>query len=277
MTRIRSSVRRLLAGAALGWCALGSAQPLPKASPVPGGVAVIPVAAADAPAPTVTYQGKPVLVVNDGGWKAVVGIPLDAKPGTHLLRIGDHQQAFEVKPKAYAEQRLRIKERRYVEPSAEELARIRDEQVRLRAALDTFTPGLPSALRLTLPVNGPRTSPFGLRRFFNDQPRKPHSGLDVAAPTGTPIKAPAPGRVIDAGNFFFNGNTVLLDHGGGLVTLYCHLDSIAVTPDQRVEAGTVIGTVGATGRVTGPHLHWGVALNGALVDPTLFLTGDDTE
>jgi murein DD-endopeptidase MepM/ murein hydrolase activator NlpD len=247
--------------------------PLPHSAAVPGGVVTVDLGPAHGTAPVVHYNKKRVMVVqNDGHWQAVVGIPLSSKTGKQQLKVRGRSQAvpFEVKPKNYAEQHLTIQNKRKVNPNKEDMKRIRGERGRINAALRHWQQQDMVDTRFTLPVTGRLSSPFGLQRFFNEQPRKPHSGIDIAAPEGTPIVAPAAGRIIENGNFFFNGNSVFIDHGQGLVTLYCHMSRIDVKPGQRVARGETIGAVGQTGRATGPHLHWSVSLNDARVDPGLF-------
>ena len=180
---------------------------------------------------------------------------------------------FEVRRHVYPEQRLNVS-REYVEPDAAALERIGQEREILDAAINGWRDAGPAGLELRAPADGPRSSSFGLRRFFNDQPRAPHRGMDIAAARGTDVVAAADGLAAIGGDFYFNGNTVVLDHGQGLVTLYCHLESILIAAGENADAGQRIGTVGATGRVTGPHLHFAVYLNGTAVDPALFLAGE---
>lgn len=252
------------------------AMDLPVASAVPGGVALVPLPSSEQ-VPGVSFNGKPVMVIRQQeGYTAVVGLPLATRAGKHTLDINKGTATatkitFAVESKKYEEQHITLKNKRMVNPEKRDMERIGKEQRRIKKALATWNADAPQSVRLELPVEGPISSPFGLRRFFNEQPRKPHSGLDLAAPEGKPIMAPAAGRIVDTGDFFFNGNTVFIDHGQGLVTMYCHMSRIDVEPEQKVEAGEIIGAVGKTGRVTGAHLHWGVSLNDARVDPMLFL------
>lgn len=248
------------------------AAPLPQSAAVPGGIAMITLGSG-AVAPVAHFQDRRVMVRAAGEqWQAMVGIPLDAKAGMHELYVqgASRPYIFQVNGKMYAEQRLTIKNKRKVNPNAEDMKRIRSESGRIKQALRQWTMQDSVETRFTLPVNGRLSSPFGLRRFFNEQARKPHSGIDIAAPAGSPIKVPAAGRVIESGYFFFNGNSVFLDHGQGLVTMYSHMQDIKVQPGQSVVRGDIIGNVGQSGRATGPHLHWGVSLNDARVDPSLF-------
>jgi murein DD-endopeptidase MepM/ murein hydrolase activator NlpD len=248
---------------------------LPRHSAVPGGIAVVPLEGIGADTrPVAHFEDRRVAVLNSGGrWHAIVGLPLDVQPGELTLRVSAPQEktiAFKVESKVYEEQRLTIKNKRMVEPTKKDLERIAKEGKIINAAFERFTEDVAASFDFIPPVKGVLSSPFGLRRFFNDQPRKPHSGLDFAAPKGTPIVAPAAGIVAAVGNYFFNGNNVIIDHGQGLVSMYSHLTRTYVKEGQKLQQGTKVGTVGATGRVTGPHLHWTVILNNARVDPLLF-------
>ncbi len=245
-------------------------------APVPGGVVSLPLGKAPQ-APQAQFNGAPVLVMGSAsaGWTAIVGLPLAAKPGTLVLQVQDaggaqRSLAIAVNDKRYAEQRLTVPPR-HVDLSPDDLARHERERKHQAKVTATYTRSVPASLRMLQPVAGPRSSSFGLRRVFNGQARNPHNGMDIAAPVGTPVVAPLAGTVIDVGDYFFNGGTVWLDHGSGLLSLYCHLSAWDVAVGDAVVAGQRIAAVGATGRVTGPHLHWSVMLNRTMVDPALFL------
>jgi len=250
---------------------------LPTQRLVPGGIAVLGIGGGETMPGVVTFEGHRAPVVRRGDhWYAVIGIALAAKPGQHTAKLTATDRttrdlSFRIQVKKYAEQHLTVKNPRQVEPNAEDLERIAAERVRIDRALETYSADLEPQLRMPAPIHGERSNSYGSRRYFNGQPRNPHSGMDIAAPAGTPIASPAAGRVVETGDFFFNGNTVMIDHGQGVVTMYCHLSRIDVKPGDTVAAGTQIGLVGATGRVTGPHLHWGVSINRAMVDPALVL------
>ncbi len=247
---------------------------LPVSAAVPGGVAVLPTGMQ---AVSARYRESRVLLAElDGVQYAVVGIPLSATPGSHVLELqgaagASSTLSFTVTDKQYVEQRLTITNERQVNPNNEDMVRINRESAEMNAAVSRWDESLQPVLRMQAPTQGVRSSSFGLRRFFNEQPRAPHSGMDIAAPEGTPIVAPAPGVIVATGHYFFNGNTIILDHGHGLISLYCHMNTIDVAVGQRVAAGQQIGAVGQTGRVTGPHLHWSINLNNVRVDPALFL------
>jgi len=242
---------------------------LPHENAVPGGVKILHLDSEGPSLPYVDADGHRALVLpDDSKWVAVIGIPLSAPLGMRQVTVrgtnGRQVIEFSVGNKQYASQSLKVAPRQ-VNLSAADLARVIDH------ALSHWTEPPPESLRLPQPVPGPRSSSFGSRRIFNGESRNPHSGMDIAAPTGTPVRTPIAGTVVDTGEYFFNGNTVFVDHGRGLISMYCHLSAIDVKPGQRLAAGTRIGAVGMTGRATGPHLHWGLSLNRAWVDPELFL------
>lgn len=273
MNRESRPLRRRLVAHWLGVSAIGLIA-LGVQAGVPGGIEVIPL---PADVEGVWFEDRPVMVIPGPGSEpvAVVGIPLGVDPGTRHVTIdastGSYRHNFTVVAKAYPEQHITIANQQMVTPATRNLERIRREAVRMRAQYQRFEP-LPdpvpeSPFPMLQPVQGIISSEFGLRRFYNGEARRPHSGLDIAAAEGTPIVAPAAGLVTLTGDFYFNGHTVFLDHGSGLITMGCHMSTIEVLEGQQVNRGQIIGRVGATGRATGPHLHWSVYLNAERVDP----------
>ena len=256
--------------------ALASAYVLPHESAVPGGVKVLRLDVHGDSMPYVDVDGHRALVVQDGSsWIAIIGIPLSASlaPRQVIVHSGDARQEiqYSIGDKQYASQSLKVAPGQ-VNLSKADLERVNQEKSIIEHAMSRWTDEQPETLHMPQPIPGVRSSSFGMRRIFNGESRNPHSGMDIAAPVGTPVRAPLAGTVIDTGDYFFNGNTVVVDHGRGMISMYCHLSAIDVKPGQRVAAGTTLGKVGMTGRVTGPHLHWGLSLNRAWVDPELFVS-----
>ena len=270
-------IRQRITQTGLVFCLLSfslGVNALPQHSPVPGGIVIIEI-----PLGTkkVHYLKNQTMIMKEENRKfAVIGIPLSASSGNHTITLQDHDNIksklnFEVLAKEYKEQHLTIKNKRKVNPEKRDMDRIGRDWTEMNRAFTHFDTGLETQTDFTLPVDGPISSPFGLKRFLNEQKRNPHSGLDIAAASGVAIKATAAGKVVARGNYFFNGNTILLDHGQGLISMYCHMSKLNVEMGDTLKSGDLIGEVGMTGRVTGPHLHWSVSLNNTRVDPNLFL------
>jgi len=252
-----------------------SAQALPKHNPVPGGIALIAVPA-QSPQLKVFYKKKRVAIIPDNKqYYAMVGLSLKSKAGRQNIQLvwndGRKQtKSFSIKPKVYKEQHLTIKNKRKVNPYKKDMDRIIKEKSKKNKAR-THWSEKNVAYDFIVPVNGRISSIFGLKRFFNKQARRPHSGLDIATAEGTPIKAIEAGTVIESGNFFFSGNMIYIDHGQGIISLYAHMNSIDIKTGDKVSKGQIIGSVGETGRVTGPHLHLAIIANQTLIDPILVL------
>jgi murein DD-endopeptidase MepM/ murein hydrolase activator NlpD len=246
---------------------------------VPGGIAIVALEATTNYPPTAFYNNQRTLIIahesKPNVWRAIVGIPLDVKPGLHYLEVvssnGIEPVEFYVQSKTYPREKLKIRNHRKVQPLPEDLPLIEAQYLETIRSYENWEYRDLESLVLQLPTEGRRSSPFGLQRIMNNIPQNPHSGLDIAAPKGTPVIAPKSGKVINTGDYFYSGKIVFLDHGQGFITSYCHLDTVAVTTGQEVQQGEVLGTVGNTGRATGPHLHWSVSLNGVRVNPELFV------
>jgi len=239
------------------------------ATTVPGGIYTwrAPAGASD-----FRFQNKPVMHI---GNDVYVGIPLSFKPGQAILSYNTNAQqqnhAFTVVAKTYSEQHLTIANKAMVDPPKETQDRIAREAIKQKKLYNSFSTPVDLDRGFKLPLEGVTTSLFGHRRFFNGKPRSPHSGLDIAGDTGAPIQAAGNATVVLAEPLYFNGNTLFLDHGQGLITMYCHLSDLKAEVGNKVMRGEIIGLVGATGRVTGPHLHWSVSLNGYRIDPSTFM------
>ncbi len=211
-------------------------------------------------------------------WRALLGIDLDVKPGTYTVSVSakgpggpvSGSERVRVVPKNFPTRRLTVDES-FVNPPAELTERILREARELSRLWTEATPERLWTSGFVRPVPQPANSRFGSRSIYNGQPRSPHSGADFPSPTGTPIKAPNAGHVVIARDLYYTGNTVVIDHGLGLYSVLAHMSAMNVREGDTVEAGQVVGQVGATGRVTGAHLHWGLRVSGARVDPLSLL------
>jgi murein DD-endopeptidase MepM/ murein hydrolase activator NlpD len=204
-------------------------------------------------------------------WRALLGVDLDTKPGAHSMRIhgtgGElvDTRTLKIVPRAFRIRRLRVAPR-FVEPPPEVIEQIALESKMLEEVYARRSPRQWTGA-FVLPVDGKPNSNFGTRSYYNGQPRSPHAGVDFTAATGTPIRAANRGIIALAAPLYFTGNTIVMDHGNSLLSIFAHLSEFKVQQGDAVDQKTVVGLVGATGRVTGPHLHWSVRLNGARVDP----------
>lgn len=233
---------------------------------------------------TVSWGGKSVpLASTDGTVSALLATDIkNVKAGLRPLYLKfvidgvqySIKKDIDVKSKSYPSEKLTVAPK-MVSPPKEVSERIKNESARSKKAIGTVTPGFAPKLPLVRPVPGIIVSVYGKSRYFNNELRGRHGGLDFRAPVGTPIKAVADGRVIEAGDFWFAGKNVFVDHGAGLISFYCHMSRIDVKVGDRVRAGDVIGLSGKTGRVTGPHLHLGMSWHGDFFDPEPLLPKAD--
>ncbi len=245
-----------------------------KITGFPGGIVRIPLGPSSEKDPELFFNKHRVLIQEvDHQSYAVIGISVNQKTGLSTvtrLENGSHLPVYtiDILEKDYPFESINIKDKSKVTPSSKNLKRIDSERKILSEALSNWSYQPISELSLVKPVNARISSEFGFKRIINGQPRAPHRGIDFAANRGTAIKASARGKVSYVGDLFFTGNTVVVDHGQGWQTIYCHLDEKLVKRGDVVDIDSILGTVGSTGRATGPHLHFGLILNQARVDPS---------
>lgn len=256
-----------------------SDRPIPvekKAGPLTPGEIVLLRIGAELDTLEIRAFGRSFPAFREGGnWNALVGVDLGTKPGTHTLRLEgtipggkkiSGSDTLTVRARSFPTRRLKV-EPKYVTPPAEVLARIERESAEVENVFSTLSMTRHWRGAFAKPVPGEVISAFGKRTVYNGQERKPHTGVDLRGKTGTPVAAPNAGRVALASDLYYSGLTVILDHGLGLCSYLAHLSEISVKVGDVVQKGDLVGKVGATGRVTGPHLHWTVTLSGARVDP----------
>ncbi len=224
----------------------------------------------------VRWQNQKIPLLQSGdSWVTIIGVDLDLDAGDYAANVTfqfsdgreeEHKDVIRVVSKSFPETHLTV-EPRYVDLSPEDLARSNRESRHLEQIFTHITPEIYWDGGFLTPIPNTVTSNFGHRRVFNLKPRNPHSGVDISAKAGTPVCSSNRGKIADVGDYFFNGKTVIVDHGLGIYSVYLHLSRIDVKKDQLVQKGEVLGLVGSTGRVTGPHLHWGFRAQNARVDP----------
>lgn len=229
---------------------------------------------------------KPVNFYKDSNknvYTALIGVDMDAEPDLYSLTISAENEHGEkvkkivninVKSAGFSIQRLTLPKEK-VELDEATLSRVKLEDEKLGKIWDIFTDARLWNGDFILPVKGELSNDFGLRRIINGEPKKPHSGADIDAPYGAPVYAPNDGRVVFVDELFFSGNSVFIDHGMGLFSMYFHLSEALVKEGDTVKKGQIIAKVGSSGRATGPHLHWGIRLNGARVNPASLLSGKE--
>jgi murein DD-endopeptidase MepM/ murein hydrolase activator NlpD len=271
--------RAIIAAAVVCAAALVSAAPqiavtASSSTARPGDVIVLTIDSTEPLRVRAFNRDVPTFAAGKTRVRALVGVDLQIAPGPHRITIdaGKTQTTFPLRitPRKFPTRTLSV-DPAFVNPPPDAVPRIERERQQLEHLWETWTPAKLWDGPFVPPVPQPANSAFGTRTILNGEPRSPHSGADFASPAGTPIKAPNSGRVVLADALYYTGNTVVIDHGLGLYSLFAHLTELAVHTDDMVKTGDVVGTVGSTGRVTGPHLHWSVRLTGARVDPTVLL------
>ena len=264
----------------LGSCALNKQLLIsnncefPIHSPYPGGVVSADIANIKFNDKKINSEGLKSYICkySFNKYKILIPIPLDFSKNRVEIKQDDMLlNTIEILEKDYRESRITISNQEYVSPSKDLLPRIREEYELSQGAKNTVSLSKIKNWKMIIPVQGVMSSEFGVKRFINNEPRNRHSGMDIAAPEGTEVIAPLSGEIIIASNFFYKGNVIYVNHGAGLVSSYSHLSKIEVKNGDKIKTGDIIGLVGKTGRVTGPHLHWEIYLMGVAINPEIFL------